>query len=48
MTWMTESGVSELDWPAHNLDLNLIEKLRGWLSYPTSVCDLTNALLDEW
>uniref|UniRef100_A0A3P8VX90 Tc1-like transposase DDE domain-containing protein n=1 Tax=Cynoglossus semilaevis TaxID=244447 RepID=A0A3P8VX90_CYNSE len=55
-TWMTESGVDELDWPAQSPDLNPIEhlwdelerRLRARPSRPTSVCDLTNALLEEW
>uniref|UniRef100_A0A3P8SGA8 Tc1-like transposase DDE domain-containing protein n=1 Tax=Amphiprion percula TaxID=161767 RepID=A0A3P8SGA8_AMPPE len=55
-TWMTESGVDELDWPAQSPDLNPIEhlwdelerRLRARPSGPTSVCDLTNALLEEW
>ncbi|KAL0151286.1 hypothetical protein M9458_053477, partial [Cirrhinus mrigala] len=55
-TWMTESGVDELDWPAQSPDLNPIEhlwdelerRLRARPSRPTSVCDLTNALLKEW
>uniref|UniRef100_A0A3P8W229 Tc1-like transposase DDE domain-containing protein n=1 Tax=Cynoglossus semilaevis TaxID=244447 RepID=A0A3P8W229_CYNSE len=55
-TWMTESGVDELDWPAQSPDLNPIEhlwdelerRLRARPSPPTSVCDLTNALLEEW
>uniref|UniRef100_A0A667WHW0 Tc1-like transposase DDE domain-containing protein n=1 Tax=Myripristis murdjan TaxID=586833 RepID=A0A667WHW0_9TELE len=54
-TWMTESGVDELDWPAQSPDLNPIEhlwdelerRLRARPSRPTSVCDLTNALLEE-
>ena len=49
-TWMTESGVDELDWPAQSPDLNPIEhlwdelerRLRARPSPPTSVCDLTN------
>ncbi|KAL0194191.1 hypothetical protein M9458_012487, partial [Cirrhinus mrigala] len=48
-TWMTESGVDELDWPAQSPDLNPIEhlwdelerRLRARPSRPTSVCDLT-------
>ena len=55
-TWMRESGVDELDWPAQGPDLNPIEhhwdklerRLRARPSCPTSVCDLTNALLEEW
>ena len=53
---MSEFGVEELDWPAHSPDLNLIEhllvelerKLKARPSHPTSVSDLTNALLEEW
>ncbi|MCI4383874.1 hypothetical protein PGIGA_G00031770 [Pangasianodon gigas] len=48
--------VDELDWPAQSPDLNPIEhlwdelerRLRARPSRPTSVCDLTNALLEEW
>uniref|UniRef100_A0A672YKD4 Tc1-like transposase DDE domain-containing protein n=1 Tax=Sphaeramia orbicularis TaxID=375764 RepID=A0A672YKD4_9TELE len=55
-TWMTESGVDELDWPAQSPDLNPIEhlwdelerRLRARPSHPTSVCDLTNVFLEEW
>ena len=55
-TWMREFGVDELDWPAQSPDLNPIEqlwdeleqRLRARPSHPTSVCDLTNALLEEW
>ncbi|KAK7899416.1 hypothetical protein WMY93_020269 [Mugilogobius chulae] len=55
-TRMTDSGVDELDWPAQSPDLNPIEhlwdelerRLRARPSRPTSVCDLTNALLEEW
>ena len=55
-TWMTEFGVGELDWPAQSPDLSPIEhlwdeleqRLRARSSCPTSVCDLTNALLEEW
>ncbi|KAL0151306.1 hypothetical protein M9458_053497 [Cirrhinus mrigala] len=55
-TWMTESGVDELDWPTQSPDLNPIEhlwdelerRLKARPSRPTSVCDLTNALLEEW
>ena len=55
-TWMREFDVDELDWPAQSPDLNLIEhlwdelewRLRAGPSHPTSVCDLTNALLEEW
>uniref|UniRef100_A0A3Q3IJ65 RRM domain-containing protein n=1 Tax=Monopterus albus TaxID=43700 RepID=A0A3Q3IJ65_MONAL len=55
-TWMSEFSVEELDWPAQSPDLNLIEhlwdklerRLRSRPSRPTSVSDLTNALLEEW
>ncbi|KAI4879423.1 hypothetical protein NFI96_002473 [Prochilodus magdalenae] len=55
-TWMSESGVEELDWPAQSPDLHPIEHLwdgLGWRlrarpSRPTSVSDLTNVLLEEW
>ena len=55
-TWMREFGVDELDWPGQSPDLNPIEhlwdelerRLRARPSRPTSVCDLTNALLEEW
>ncbi|KAK3557283.1 hypothetical protein QTP70_026274, partial [Hemibagrus guttatus] len=54
-TWMREFGVEELDWTAQNPDLNPIEhfwdeleqRLRARPSRPTSVPDLTNALLEE-
>ena len=53
---MREFGVDELDWPAQSPDLNPIEHLCDKLerrltarpSHPTSVCDLTNVLLEEW
>ena len=53
---MREFGVEELDWPAQSPDLNPIEhlwdelqqRLRARPSRPTSVSDLTNALLEEW
>ena len=53
---MREFGVDELDWPAQSPDLNLTEhlwdvlewRLRARPSCPTSVCDLTNAPLEEW
>jgi len=49
-------GVEELDWPAQSPDLNPIEhlwnelerRLRARPFRPTSVSDLTNALLQEW
>ena len=51
-TWMSKFGVEELDWPTQISDLNLIEHLCDELerkpSRPTSVSDLTNALLEEW
>ncbi|KAI4877261.1 hypothetical protein NFI96_002353 [Prochilodus magdalenae] len=55
ITWRSESGVEELDWPAHSPDLDLIEhlwdglerRLRARPSLPTSESDLTNMLLDE-
>ena len=55
-TWMSEFGVEDLDWPAQSSDLNpmehLYDELKGRLqsrpSHPTSVPDLTNALLEEW
>ena len=51
-----EFGVDELDWPAQSPDFNLIEHLWDELeqrpsarpSPPTSVCDLTIALVEEW
>ncbi len=54
--WMSEFGVEELDWPAQSPDLNSIEhlwdelerRLRARPYRPTSVSDLTNALLEEW
>ena len=53
---MREFGVDSLDWPTQSLDLNPIEhcldelerRLRARPSCPTSVCDLTNAFLEEW
>ncbi|KAI4881188.1 hypothetical protein NFI96_027254, partial [Prochilodus magdalenae] len=55
-TWMSESGVEELDWPAQSPDLHLIEhlwdglewRLRARPSRPTSGSDLTHVLLEEW
>ncbi len=55
-TQSDELGVVELDWPAQSFDLNPIEHLWGEQerilqvkpSRPTSVSDLTNALLDDW
>ena len=54
--WLGEFGMEEVDWPAQSTDLNPIQhlgneldgRLRARLSRPTSVSDLTNALLDEW
>ena len=51
-----QSGVDELDWPAQSADLNPIDhlwdeldwRLRARPSGPTSVCDLTNAPMEEW
>ena len=48
--------VEEFDWPAHSPDLNPIEhlwdelecRLRARPIHPTSVPDLTNALVAEW
>ena len=50
---MSEFSIKELDWPAQSPELNLIKHLWGELerrlrarpSRPTSVSDLTNALL---
>ncbi|KAI4898858.1 hypothetical protein NFI96_004520 [Prochilodus magdalenae] len=55
-TWMSESGVEELDWPAQSPALHPIEhlwdelerRLRARPSHPTSVSDLTSAILEEW
>ncbi|CDQ92928.1 unnamed protein product [Oncorhynchus mykiss] len=54
--WIIEIGVKELDWPAQSPDLNPIEHLwdelecglRARPNRPTSVPDLTNALVAEW
>ena len=54
--WFGENGVEYLDWPARSPDLNPIEHLWGELerrlrarpNRPTSVPDLTNALVAEW
>ena len=53
--WFVEIGVEELDWPAQSPDLNPIDnlwdelerRLRARLNFPTSVPDLTNALVAE-
>ncbi|KAI4890656.1 hypothetical protein NFI96_006888 [Prochilodus magdalenae] len=55
-TWMSESGVEELDRHAHGPDLHPIEhlwdglerRLRARPSRPTSGSDLTHVLLEEW
>jgi len=52
---LSEFGVEELDWLSHNPDLNPIEylwdeleqRLRARPFHPTSVPDLTNALVEE-
>ena len=54
--WFVEIGVEELDCPAQRPDLNPIEhlwnelecRLRARSNFPTSVPDLTNALVAEW
>jgi hypothetical protein len=54
--WFVEIGVEELDWPAQSPDLNSIEHLSDELEHrlrarpncPTSVRDLTNALVPDW
>jgi hypothetical protein len=54
--WFVEIGVEELDWPAESPDLNPTEHLwdelesllRAMPNLPTSVPDLTNALVAEW
>jgi hypothetical protein len=54
--WFVEICVEELDWPAQSPDLNPIEniwdelecRLRARPNHPTSVPDLTNALVAEW
>ena len=53
--WFVEISVGELDWPAQSPDLNHIEHLWDELqrrlqvspNHPTSVADLTNALVAE-
>ena len=54
--WFVENSVEELDWPAQSPDLNPIEhlweelelRLQARPNRPTSVPDLTNALVAEW
>jgi hypothetical protein len=54
--WFVEIGVEELDWPARSSDPDSIKKLwdeleprlRARTNRPTSVPDLTNALMGEW
>ena len=53
--WFVEIGVEKLDWPAQSPDLNPIGlwdelecRLRARTNCPTSVPDLTNALVAEW
>ena len=54
--WFAEISVEELDWPAQSPDLNPIEhlwdelerRLRARPNRPTSVPDLSNALVAEW
>ena len=54
--WFVKIGVEELDWPAQSPNLNPIEhlwdelehRLRARPNRPTSVRNLTNALLAEW
>ena len=54
--WFGEIGVEELDWLAQSPDLNPIKRiwdelerrLRARPHGPTSVPDLTNALVAEW
>ena len=46
--WFVEIGAEELDWPAQSPDLNPIDRrLRDRPNRPTSVSDLTNALVAE-
>ncbi len=45
------SLVEKLDWPTQRPDRTPFEhlwRLQARSSHPTSVLDLTNALLDEW
>jgi hypothetical protein len=54
--WFVEMGLEELDWPAQSPDLNPVEylgdelerRLRARPNCPTSLPDLTNALVAEW
>jgi hypothetical protein len=54
--WFVEIGVEELDWPAQSPDLNPIKqlwdelehRLRARPNHPTSVPNLTDALVAEW
>ena len=54
--WFVEIGVEELDWPAQSPDINPIKhlwdelerRLRARPNRPTSVPDLTHALVAEW
>jgi hypothetical protein len=54
--WFVKIGVEELDWPAQSPDLKPIDhlwdelerRLRARSNHPTSVPDLTNALVAEW
>jgi hypothetical protein len=54
--WFVEISEEELDWPAQSPDLNSIEhlldelecQLRAKPNCPTSVPNLTNALVAEW
>ena len=54
--WFVGISVEELDWPAQSPDLNPFEdfwdelnrRLRTRSNHPTSVLDLTNALVAEW
>lgn len=50
-TWRRESGVVELDWLDFNQTEHFHDELEQWLrarSFPTLLCDLTNAPLEEW
>ena len=54
--WFVEIGVEEIDWPAQIPDLNPIKhlwdelerRLRARRNRPTSMPDLTLALVAEW